>query len=270
LVRSISHNLALPAYMEGDFRRALRYFARSPISEARSDHGTEMHPDSITLYLNRAAVYTARGELDLAEADLDRAAEVAEVFKLRGFLPSMLEGKANVARERRQFDEADQLYNSALNEYRRVDADPVKSDLYYERALLELRKGDYDQALDLINLMIADRKESNREIEEALALQMRGRILLEAHRERALADADTSEPLIRRLKYNYYLAIGCYLRARALSDRDFESGRRALVEFFTLAERFDYRYFIACEESYSPALGELCQLYGVVSSFHGR
>ncbi len=267
LVRSISHNLALPAYMEGDFRRALHYFARSPISEARSDHGPEMHPDSITLYLNRAAVYTTRGEFDLAESDLNRAAEVAEVFKLRGFLPSMLEGKANVARERRQFDEADQLYNSALNEYRRVDADPVKTDLYYERALLELRRGDYDQALDLINHMIADRKESNREIEEALARQMRGRIWLEARHERALADAEASEHLIRRLKYNYYLAIGCYLRARALANRDFEGGRRALVEFFTLAERFDYRYFIACEESYSPALGELCRLYSVSSEW---
>jgi hypothetical protein len=96
---------------------------------------------------------------------------------------------------------------------------------------------------------------------------MRGRILLEVKRERALADADASEPLIRRLKYNYFLAIGCYLRARALAGRDFEGGRRALAEFFTLAERFDYGYFIACEESYSPALDELCQMYGVVSSF---
>ncbi len=270
LVRSISHNLALPAFMEGDFRRALRYFARSPISDARGDDGIQMHPDSITLYLNRAAVYTARGELDLAEADLDRAAEVAEVFKLRGFLPGMLEGKANVARERREFDRADELYNSAINEYRRVDADPVKTDLYYERALLELRRGNYDQALELINLMIADRKESNREIEEAMALQMRGRILLEVKRERALADADTSEHLFRRFKYNYYLAISCYLRARALADRDFEGGRRALVEFFTLAERFDYRYFIACEESYSPALTELCRLYSVSAEWQGK
>ena len=118
--------------------------------------------------------------------------------------------------------------------------------------------------------MIADRKESNREIEEALARQMRGRILLEVKRERALADADASEPLIRRLKYNYYLAIGCYLRARALAGRDFEGGRRALVEFFTLAERFDYRYFIACEESYSPALNELCRLYSVSSDWQGK
>src|SRR5688500_6419341 len=115
--------------------------------------------------------------------------------------------------------------------------------------------------------MIADRTESNREIEEALARQMRGRILHKVKPGRALADADASEHLIRRLKYNYYLAIGCYLRARALAGRDFEGGRRALVEFFTLVERFDYRYFIACEESYSPALDELCQMYGVVFSF---
>jgi ATP/maltotriose-dependent transcriptional regulator MalT len=270
LVRSVSYNMALPAYMEGDFRRALRYFARSPISGARSDHGLQMHPDSITLYLNRASIYTARGELDLAESDLERAAEIAEVFKLRGFLPAMLECKANVARERRQFDEADQLYNSALNEYRRVDADPVKTDLYYEKALLELRRGEYDQALDLINLMIVDRKESNREIEEALARQMRGRILLEAQSERVLADADASEQLFRRLKYNYYLAIGCYLRARALSNRDLEGGRRSLIEFFALAERFDYRYFIDCEESYKPALGELCRLYSVSSEWQEK
>jgi ATP/maltotriose-dependent transcriptional regulator MalT len=264
LVRTISHNLALPAYMEGDFRRALRYFARSPISYSEN---SQLHPDSIALYINRAAVYTARGELDLASRDLVSAEDVAAVFNLRGYMPAILEAHGNIARERRQFQEAECLYNSALNEYRLVDADPVKTDLYYERALLELRRGEISQALELINLMIADRQEAGHEIEEALARQMRGRILIERDAARALSDADASEPLLRRLQCNYYLAIGCHLRARALVGRDRESGLAALSEFFMLAERFDYSNFIAVEESYSPALGELCQVYDVVSGF---
>ncbi|HKY04749.1 MAG TPA: hypothetical protein VJQ56_07665, partial [Blastocatellia bacterium] len=263
LVRTISQNLALPAYMEGDFPAALRYFSRSPIS----DHsGGQMHPDSITLFLNRAAIYTARGELSLAEQDLESAVELTRVFNLRGFLPRILEARANIARERLHFDAASGLYNDALNEYRRVDADPVKTDLYYERALLEMRKGEHDLALDLINLMIADRKQFRREIEEALGRQMLGRILLDLdtkHRARALTETEAGEPLLRRLQCNYYLAISCYVRARALADRDVEAGARALKEFLSLAERFDYSYFILNEESFHPALNELCLLYGV-------
>ena len=96
---------------------------------------------------------------------------------------------------------------------------------------------------------------------------MRGRILLERSADRAIADIDSSEPLLRRLHCNYYLAIGCYLRARALADRDTEGGRRALVEFFSLAERFDYSYFIEVEESYCPALDDLCRRYSVTSEW---
>jgi LuxR family maltose regulon positive regulatory protein len=280
LVRTISHNLALPAYMEGDFHAALRYFARSPISDVKdaardSEQQTgaalsrypALHPDSVTLYLNRSAIYTAQGKLESAERDLDSAAELATVFNLRGFLPRIHEGRGNIARERRRFDEADQLYNEALNEYRGVDADPVKADLYYERAALEMRRGDLDQALELINLMVADREESQREIEAALARQMRGRILVERKDARALSEADASEPLLRRLQCNYYLAIGCYLRARSLAGRDVEGGRRAFEEFLSLAERFDYSYFAVCEESFHHALSDMCSLYSVTSDW---
>jgi tetratricopeptide (TPR) repeat protein len=280
LVRTISHNLALPAYMEGDFRAALRYFSRSPISDAKdstrdgaqqADGGASrypaLHPDSITLYMNRSAIYTAQGKLELAERDLDSAAELASVFNLRRFLPHIYEGRGNLARERRQFDDADRLYNEALNEYRSVDADPVKADLYYERAALEMRRGDLDQALELICLMVADREESQREIEAALARQMRGRILVERNDARALFDADASEPLLRRLQCNYYLAIGCYLRARALAGRDADEGRRALEEFLSLAERFDYSYFACSEELSHHALSDMCRLYSVTSGW---
>jgi tetratricopeptide (TPR) repeat protein len=277
LVRTISHNLALPAYMEGDFHAALRYFARSPISDAkdaRRDSEQQpgarypaLHPDSILLYLNRSAIYTAQGRLEAAERDLDSAAELASVFNLRGFMPRIQEGRGNIARERRLFDQADRLYNEALNEYRAVDADPVKADLYYERAALEMRRGDLDRALELINLMVADREDSQRDIELALARQMRGRILVERRDARALSEADASEPLLRRLQCNYYLAIGCYLRARALTGRDVEGGRRAFKEFLSLAERFDYSYFAACEESFHRAPSDMCNLYSVASDW---
>jgi tetratricopeptide (TPR) repeat protein len=266
LVRTISHNLALPAYLEGDFHAALRYFSRSPISDGGSSSGA-LHPDSITLYLNRASIYTAQGKLELADNDLDSAAELAEVFNLRGFLPRILEGRGNTARERREFDLADRLYNDSLSEYRNAHADPRKTDLYYERALLELRRGSLDQALDLINVMVEDRESSGREIEEALARQMRGRVLVERDDSRAVLDADASEPLLRRLQCNYYLAIGCYLRARAIAERDKEGGRRAMTEFISLAERFDYSYFIACEESQHRAISAMCRSYEVSSDW---
>ncbi len=266
LVRSISHNLALPAFMEGDFYAALRYFSRSPISEASAARRS-LHPDSISLYLNRVAVHTALGNLEMAERDLANADELAAVFRLRGFVPRIIEARGNIARERRRFEDADQFYSAALQEYRNVEADPAKSDLYYERALLELRRGELDRALELIDQMVADREESSREIELALARQMRGRVLLERGDPRAFAEIDASEPLLRRLRCNYYLAISCYLRARALYGRDIEGGRIALTEFLRLAERFDYSYFVRSEESFLPALRELCRKYSITSAW---
>ena len=143
----------------------------------------------------------------------------------------------------------------------------MKSDLYYERTLLELRRGDLDLALELIDRMVADRQQSSREIELALARQMRGRVLLERGDPGAIVEADASEPLLRRLRCNYYLAIGCYLRARALAGRDVENGRLALAEFLQLAERFDYSYFARSEESFHPALGDLCRSYSITSAW---
>ena len=186
---------------------------------------------------------------------------------LRGFVPRIIEARANIARERSRFDEAEALYNDALKEYLDVDADPVKSDLYYEWTLLKLRKGNRDRALELIDQMVADRQQNGREIELALARQMRARVLLERSDPSVLEEADASEPLLRRLHCNYYLAISCYLKARALFERDVEQGRLALHEFLQLAERFDYGYFARSEESFHPALGELCGRYSVTSAW---
>jgi len=266
LVRSIAHNLALPAFMEGDFHAALRYFSRSPIAEASSPRRS-LHPDSVLLYLNRAAVYTALGNLEMAERDLASADDLAVVFSLRGFVPRIIEARANIAREIRKFEKADELYDDALREYQNAESDPAKSDLYYERTLLELRRANLDRALELIDQMVADREQNAREIELALARQMRGRVLIERGDPRALAEIDASEPLLRRLHCNYYLAISCYLRARVLSGRDPENGRIALTEFLRLAERFDYSYFARSEESYRPVLRDLCQTYSISSAW---
>jgi len=260
LVRSISHNLALPAFMEGNFHAALRYFSRSPISEAPGARRA-LHPDSLLLYLNRAAVYTALGQVEKAECDLASADELAAVFSVRGFVPRIIEAKANIARERGEFDKADELYEAALREYLKTDTDPAKADLNYERTLLEMRRGKLDRALALIDAMVAERQQNGREIELALARQMRGRVLLERGDARAIDEANASEPLLRRLQCNYYLAIGCHLKARALSERDVEAGRLALCEFAQLAERFDYGYFVATEERFHPSLAGLCRRY---------
>jgi ATP/maltotriose-dependent transcriptional regulator MalT len=264
LVRSISHNLALPAFMEGNFHAALRYFSRSPISEAPGARRT-LHPDSLLLYINRAAVYTALGQLEKAERDLASADELAAVFSVRGFVPRIIEAKANIARERGDFDRADELYEAASREYLKSGSDPAKADLNYERTLLEMRRGKLDRALALIDAMVAEREQNGREIELALARQMRGRVLLERGDMRAIDEANASEPLLRRLQCNYYLAIGCYLKARALSERDVETGRLALREFAQLAERFDYRYFVAIEERFHPSLAGLCSRYSLDS-----
>jgi len=229
-----------------------------------------LHPDSILLYLNRAAVYTALGKLESAARDLASADELASVFSLRGFVPRIIEGRANLARERRDFNEADQLYDNALAEYQSVGSDPAKSDLNYERALLELRRNEPARALILIDEMVRDRRENGREIELALAQQMRGRVLLELGDSRPIDEANASERLLRRLQCNYYLAIGCYLRARALFARDVEGGRLALVEFLQLGERFDYSYFAQTEEWFHPALAGLCSRYSIDSPWLNR
>jgi len=266
LVRSISHNLALPSFMEGDFHAALRCFSRGPIS-GDSRTRRSLHPDSVLLYLNRAAVHTALGNLALAESDLTSADELARLFNLRGFVSRIIEARANITREERQFEKAEKLYSISLEEYRSAGVDPIKTDLYYERAFLELRRGDLDRALDFIEPMILDREQTQREIELALARQMCARVLVESSDPGALLEIDASEPLFRRLQCNYYLAISSYLRARVLSARDFERGREAFSEFLTLAERFDYSYFARSEQYFHPILFDLCKTYSISSAW---
>jgi len=113
--------------------------------------------------------------------------------------------------------------------------------------------------------MVVERRQNGHEIELALARQMRGRVLLERGDMSAIDEANASEPLLRRLQCNYYLAIGCYLKARALCERDVEAGRLALGEFAELAERFDYGYFVATEERFHPSLAGLCRRYALDS-----
>lgn len=91
---------------------------------------------------------------------------------------------------------------------------------------------------------------------------MRGRVLLERGDPCALDEA-----LLHRLRCNYYLAIGCHLRAQALAGRDVEKGRLTLAEFLRLAERFDYSYFVRSEESFHPALADLCRSYSITSAW---
>lgn len=266
LVRSISHNLALPSFMEGDFHAALRCFSRGPISgESRTRRS--LHPDSVLLYLNRAAVHTALGNLAQAESDLTNADELARLFNLRGFVSRIIEARANIAREERQYETAEKLYSTSLEEYRSAGVDPIRTDLYYERALLELRRGDLDRALDFIEPMILDREQTQREIELALARQMCARVLVESSDPGALLEIDASEPLFRRLQCNYYLAISSYLRARVLSPRDVERGREAFSEFLRLAERFDYSYFARSEQYFHPILFDLCKTYSISSAW---
>src|SRR5262249_13534038 len=174
---------------------------------------------------------------------------------------------ANVARDERQFEKAEKLYSAALEEYCSADVDPVKTDIYYERALLELRRADFDRALDFIEPMILDREQNQRDIELALARQMCARVLVGSSDPSALFEIEASEPLFRRLQCNYYLAISCYLRARVLSVRDVESGRDAFSEFLRLSERFDYSYLARTEESFSPILFDLCRIYSVSSAW---
>src|SRR4030095_6419737 len=156
---------------------------------------------------------------------------------------------------------------AAENEYRKADVDPAKCDIYYERALLELRRGNFDRALDLIDQMILNREQSQRDIELALARQMRARVLVERNDAGAILEIDASEPLFRRISCNYYLAISCYVRARVLSGFDSERGGEAYSEFLRLAERFDYSYFARSEESFRPILFDLCKTYSVSSAW---
>jgi tetratricopeptide (TPR) repeat protein len=205
------------------------------------------------------------GNLDAAENDLAAADELASVFSLSGFVPRIIEARANIARERLLMDKAGELYESALRGYQNAGADPVKADLYYERALYELRRGQLDRALELIDCMIADREQNSREIELALGRQMRARVLLAMGDSSAIAEAESGEPLLRRLRCNYYLAISCYVRSRALAKHDTQKARLALDEFLQLAERFDYSYFIRSEEWFNPAVSEMCRSYSIDS-----
>lgn len=250
--RLITHNLALPSGLRGDFGEALRWFKRI----FRADRPEAQLPQESIGHLNVARLHLYRGEFDETETHLGKALELCQLYNLRNLRGEIFESYANFYREKRDFAHAAEFYERARKSYEEDGIDPSNREFDEERAVLAQMRGDFVTARSLLENLLAIRRRNNNEIGWHTVKLGLCRLRLEQNEAVNLA-AEIEEILnfFHEQNLYYYEAAAATAHAAAL----FGEGRRAemmppVERALDLAARFDYEYFLREETKRFPAL----------------
>ncbi len=251
-VRLITHNLALPAGLRGDFSEALRWFKRI----FRAGKPEAQLPQEAIGHLNIARLHLYRGELNETETHLGKALELAQLYNLKHLNGEIFECYANFYREKRDFAHAAEFYERAGKSFEEDGVDPSTRELNEERAALAWMRGDLVTARNLLENLLAVRRKNKNEIGSYTVRLGLCRIKLERKEFDNLADE--LEEILKffhdRNLYYYETAA-----AVALSATLFEQNKRMEMlapaqRALDLAARFDYEYFLRGETKRYPAM----------------
>ena len=251
-VRLITHNLALPAGLRGDFGEALRWFKRI----FRADKPEAQLPQESIGHLNVARLHLYRGEFDETESHLEKALELCQLYNLKYLRGEIYESYANFYREKRDFAHSAEFYERARKTYDDEGIDPAKREFDEERAALALMRGDLVTARNLLENLLAIREANKNEIGWHTVKLGLCRIKLE-QKETAGIAAELEEILrfFHERTLYYYEASAAIALASAL----FAEGKRKemltpIQRALDLAARFDYEYFLREEIKRNPSL----------------
>nr|MDQ3374397.1 tetratricopeptide repeat protein [Acidobacteriota bacterium] len=251
-IRLITHNLALPFGLRGDFGEALRWLKRI----FREDKPEAQLPQESIGHLNIARLHLYRGEFAETETHLGKALELCQLYNLKHLRGEIFESYANFYREKRDFTHAAEFYERARKAYEEDGVDPSNREFDEERAALAQMRGDTVTARNLLENLLEIRQENKNEIGLHTVKLGLCRIKLEQNEIAGLA-AELEEILrffhVKNLYY--YEAAAAVLQASAL----FAEGKRKemmppIQRALELAARFDYEYFLREETKRNPAL----------------
>ncbi len=241
--RVIAHNLGTPAGLRGDFGEALRWLSRMLRGEG---HETPI-PQEAVAHLNIARCHIYRGDFVHAEQELDTALEYCQRFSLIGLRAESFETYGNLYRERGEVQRANEYYERAARAYDEAGINLDKTELYEERALLNLRLGDLSTARHQIDRLLMSREPNSRDYFTALLTRARIRV---AQKDYDCAGEELQSALeyFRAHTHFYYEAQACMASAacyHGLQDEPkmMEQLRRAI----DLAVRYDYEFWLERE-----------------------
>lgn len=250
--RLIAHNLGTPAGIRGDFGEALRWFGRM----LRRERSGAPIPQEAVAHLNIARCHIYRGDFTAAERELDNAVEQCQLFNLAIVTAESFETYGNLYRERGDIVRAREYYERAARAYGEAGVELERTELFEERALLNLKIGDFSTAHALIDRLIAVRDPATDQRAYQTAVLTRGRInLAQGDQQAAHAELTKAAEYFRAHGLYYYeaqsqmaLAV-CNLRLQREPEM-IDNLRRGIE----LAARYDYEYWLQSEVKANPEL----------------
>ncbi|HLM59619.1 MAG TPA: tetratricopeptide repeat protein, partial [Pyrinomonadaceae bacterium] len=251
-IRLITHNLALPSGLRGDFGEALRWFKRI----FRADKPEAQLPQESIGHLNIARLYLYRGEFAETETHLEKALELCQLYNLKHLRGEIFESYANFYREKRDFNHASEFYERARKAYEEDGIDPSSREFDEERALLASMRGDKVTARNLLENLLEIRRKNKNEIGSFTVRLGLCRLKLDQKETAGLiTELEEIVGFFHEQNLYYYEASA----AVALASVLFAEGKRQemlapIQRALDLAARFDYEYFLREEIKRNPAL----------------
>ncbi len=250
--RLITHNLALPPGLRGDFGEALRWFKRI----FRDDKPEAQLPQEAIGHLNVARLHLYRGEFSETETHLAKSLELCQLYNLKHLRGEIFEAYANFYREKRDFAHAAEFYERARKDYEEHDIDPASREFDEERAALAVMRGDLVTARSLLENLLEVRQENKNETGSKtvwLALcQVR---LIQKDTEGIVGELEKILAFFHAHSLFYYEAATSITLAGTLLT---EGKRKEMLPHIRraldLAARFDYEYWLREQIKQNPPL----------------
>ena len=251
--RIVTHNLALPSGLRGDFGESLRWLKRI----FRNDNGASAQlPQEAIGHLNVARLHLYRGEFAETEKHLEKSLELCQLYNLKHLRGEIFECYANFYREKRDFAHAAEYYERARNDYEENGIDPTTREFDEERATLALMRGDTVTAAALLENLLEVRAAHKNEIGWHTVKLNLCRVRFEQKRyDEIIPELEKLLTFFHAQNLYYYEASAAITLAGALLA---VGKRREMLPFaqraLDLATRFDYEYWLREEIDRQPIL----------------
>jgi LuxR family maltose regulon positive regulatory protein len=250
--RLIAHNLGTPAGIRGDFGEALRWLSRM----LRTTGQRPPVPQEAIAHLNMARCYLYRGDFVACEEHLGSALERCQLFNLVALRGEIFEAHGNLFRELGEVERATEFYERAARAYDEAGINPEQVELLEERALLNLKVGDFATARAQLDRLIQSRPIGKDELRFYTVSLSRARVMsAQDEHEAALLELSGAVDYFRAQGLYYYEAQACL----GLANCELKLGREPemlehLRRVLDLALRYDYEYWLQRELTSNPEL----------------
>ena len=250
--RIVTHNLALPSGLRGDFGESLRWLKRI----FRNDNTAAQLPQEAIGHLNVARLHLYRGEFTETETHLEKSLDLCQLYNLKHLRGEIFESYGNFYREKRDFAHAAEFYERARNDYEENGIDPSEREFDEERATLALMRGDTVTAAALLENLLEVRAGNKNEIGWHTVKLNFCRVKFEQKKyDEIIPELEKVLNFFHAQNLYYYEAAAAIALAAALlavgrRNEMLLPAQRAL----DLATRFDYEYWLREEISRNPLL----------------